>query len=328
LMEEVVTNMREKARYFSIPRLPPGQFIDLLTEIPALDADLSLLILDDIDHAQVADPAETFERLGELPRLSICVTSSSTDVHLTWYEALGRPERTVEVRDLTYLEAREMLASIGHIGPPVHRALGEFGGNPGRLLAWAREEDPALLDARALKLATVLGPDGKALDPHEPAFRRIELEVKDRSERLMRALVESPELMYRLSSRDFEETVAALWEKSGYEVELTRASKDGGVDFYAFQKSPFGSYLTVVDTKRYRPDRPIEVGLVRGLYGTTVSAGASAGVIATTSYFTAGARSYQEERQHRLGLQDFISLKDMLKRSTREAAEERRGESE
>ncbi len=40
---------------------------------------------------------------------------------------------------------------------------------------------------------------------------------------------------------------------------------------------------------------------------------ASVGVIATTSYFSKGARAFQAERPHRLGLQDFVSLKDMLR---------------
>jgi len=321
LMEEVARQLKWRCRRLSIPQLPPGEYADVLDELSRLGPEITLLILDDIDHAQVARPEETRSVLDGRPDLSIYMTSSSREIHRTWYHALGPPTGYVSMRELDFREARAMLAAIGVMGKPVEAALGEFGGNPGRLLEWAGRAGDGVLDARSSSLATVLGPDGKPLRPGEEGFRRVELSVRDMSDRLIRALAERPELMYELSSRKFEETVADLYERDGYEVELTRPSKDGGVDFYALQQTSFGSFLTVVDCKRYRPDRPVEVGLVKSLYGTTVAAEASAGVIATTSYFTSGAKNFQEERKHRLGLQDFVSLQEMLEKAARELAE-------
>lgn len=132
------------------------------------------------------------------------------------------------------------------------------------------------------------------------------------SDSLLAELARDPGLITALSPRQFEQFVAELYARSGFDVELTRSSKDGGVDIYAFQRAPFGSFLTIIDCKRYRADQPVGVGLVRALYGTVMARDASVGVIATTSYFTRGAHAFQEERKHRLGLQDFLSLKAML----------------
>ena len=322
LAEEVARQLKWRCKLLSIPKLPAGEYADLLDELRRLGPEITLLILDDIDHAHIARPEETRRVLDERPDLSIYMTSSSKEIHRSWYYALGSsPNAYVYLRELDFREARAMLAAIGVMGKPVEVALGEFGGNPGRLLAWAGKASDGILDARNSSLATILGPEGKPLRPGEDGFRRIELSVMDVSDRLIQVLAERPELMYELSSRKFEETVADLYERAGYKVDLTRPSKDGGVDFYALQQTPFGSFLTVVDCKRYRPDRPVEVGLVKSLYRTTVAAEASAGVIATTSYFTSGAKSFQTEREHRLGLQDFVSLQEMLEKAARELAE-------
>ena len=321
LMRNIARQVKGGCRSLSIPEMPAGQYADLLSELATLSFDTGLLILDDIDHAQLAHAEETRVALARRPHLSIYVTSSSREIHKSWYHALGEPERYVTLPLWDFPEGRALLASRGWMGKAAEAALGECEGNPGRLVAWAEARESGLLDPDDSGLATILSPDGQRLAPGDRGFHRVELAVQEVSDRLIKALAERPELMYELSSRKFEETVAELYAKAGYKVELTRPSRDGGVDFYALQKTPFGSFLTVVDCKRYRPDRPVEVGLVKSLYGTTVATKASAGVIATTSYFTAGAKTFQEEREHRIGLQDFVSLKEMLEQAAREAPE-------
>jgi restriction system protein len=49
----------------------------------------------------------------------------------------------------------------------------------------------------------------------------------------------------------------------------------------------------------------VGVGIVRGLYGVIEANRATAGIVATTSYFAADARSFQEQIGLRLGLQDY-----------------------
>ncbi len=320
LVEKVTSTLNGQFRYLAIPELPQGQYIDLLPDLRSMASDTTLLVLDDVDHAILGHPQAARDTLQRRGNPSVYATAASTDLHRSWHEFFGQPDSYIRLRPFDFRECREMLASVGILGRQAHLLLGESEGNPGRLLALAEIEDPGtLVDPEQLALATILGPDGGAIAPGDRGFEDLELAVNDISEQLIRLLAEKPELMYELSWRKFEETVADLYRREGYDVELTRGSKDGGVDFFAWQKTPYGRSLTVVDCKRYRKDRPIEVDLVRSLYGTAEARRASVGVIATTSYFTSGARSFQEERQHRIGLQDFISLQEMLEKAAREA---------
>src|SRR5205085_2587783 len=88
--------------------------------------------------------------------------------------------------------------------------------------------------------------------------------------------------------------------------------RDGGVDLFLVKHAPFGRLLTLVDTKRYGPDRPVGVGVVRQLFGVVEAKRASAGVVTTTSFFSKGARQFQAEVPFRLGLQDFLDVHRML----------------
>jgi restriction system protein len=148
------------------------------------------------------------------------------------------------------------------------------------------------------------------------ADERVDIRVAAVNDALIARLAAEPSLMYELRPRQLEEVVADLYEKQGFEVELTQETRDEGVDLYVVRRTPFGRLLTVVDTKRHRVDRPVGVGIVRTLYGVVEAKRASAGVVATTSFFTADARRFQEELPFRLGLQDYRDLTRMLQSAT------------
>ena len=158
----------------------------------------------------------------------------------------------------------------------------------------------------------VLGPDGRPLDPGEQPPESVGVRLRSASTDLLVRIKQDPGHVYSLSSREFEEFVAALYEKHGFEVELTPASRDGGVDLYAVRYEPFGKVLTVVECKQNAPHRPVGVEMVRTLHGAVEDKGASVGVLATTSSFTAGAKALQQRHSFRLALQDWFDLQDML----------------
>jgi len=114
--------------------------------------------------------------------------------------------------------------------------------------------------------------------------------------------------MRDMHPRKFEELVAELFHRMGYDVILTPRSKDGGFDVLAFQKTGVGKLLTLVECKRYSPKDKVGVGLVRSLYGVVEEKNATHGVIATTSSFTRGARQFQQNLEYRLSLRDFNDL--------------------
>jgi restriction system protein len=140
----------------------------------------------------------------------------------------------------------------------------------------------------------------------------LNVKVQAISNALIRRLAAKPELMFQLSPRQFEELMAELYAREGFEVKLTAETCDDGVDLYLVEHTAFGRLLTIVDCKRNNANRPVGVGIVRQMLGTIDASGASAGVLATTSRFSSGAVLLSEKYPFRLGLQDYCDLHAML----------------
>lgn len=86
---------------------------------------------------------------------------------------------------------------------------------------------------------------------------------------------------------DFEVLVRDLFAKEfsseSCTVEVTRASRDAGVDAIAFDEDPVKGGKFVIQAKRY--NNLVPVSAVRDLYGTVMNEGAVKGILVTTSYF-------------------------------------------
>lgn len=66
-------------------------------------------------------------------------------------------------------------------------------------------------------------------------------------------LAEHPEEIYRnLSPREFEEFMAQLYNKLGYNVELTQTTRDGGKDIILRKPDVLGDMVYYVECKRYK----------------------------------------------------------------------------
>jgi hypothetical protein len=166
-----------------------------------------------------------------------------------------------------------------------------------------------------VRLPTVLDPHGEVLPTDSAERRAIELNIAEISDALIRYLSKYPEELWTLSPRKFEELVAELYARRGFEITLTRPSGDEGVDLYVVRHDDLGTTMTVVQCKRYARNRPVGVSLVRELIGTVELHRASAGVLLTTSRFTRGARGIERSVKYRLALKDYFDLQDLLKAS-------------
>lgn len=134
------------------------------------------------------------------------------------------------------------------------------------------------------------------------------------SDRLLRAVVEAPELLLELHWREFEELVAGLLHRDGFDVELTPPSGDRGADIYARRREPLGPVLYVVECKRFARERRVGPELVRGLYGVVERERATRGILATTSIFTPGARlEASGDLAYRLTLRDAADMRDWIR---------------
>lgn len=133
-------------------------------------------------------------------------------------------------------------------------------------------------------------------------------------EEVLRWFAKHPERLYHLSARQFEELVAEILSDMGLDVELTKATRDGGVDIYARLRHEVGSFLMVVECKRYAPENAVGIGVVQRLYGIQQTQRANKGLIVTTSYFSEPAIQEANKLNNMIDLDDYQALKTWLAR--------------
>lgn len=123
---------------------------------------------------------------------------------------------------------------------------------------------------------------------------------------------QNPKIMYTFTPREFEMMVCELLDKQGYNVKLTKQTRDGGKDIIVIQNSLLGEFCIFVECKKYDAQNPISVGMVRSFYGTVMAEAVTAGVIMTTSYFTRDAQEFSRKIKHRMALMDYDNLVQTL----------------
>jgi len=93
---------------------------------------------------------------------------------------------------------------------------------------------------------------------------------------------------------DFEHLVRELFDRefsqAGGAVNVTRASRDGGIDAIAFDPDPVRGGKIAIQAKCYT--NTVGVDAVRDLYGTVINEGAMKGILVTTSDYGADAYDF------------------------------------
>lgn len=206
-------------------------------------------------------------------------------------------------------QAQEIFARLQ--GHPLASAVAAGSIRDGLLTA-----EDLLRDLDNVQVESLVGLDGRPLRRGSPEFTSVITDVADVSDELLLKLQEDPSLLYKVPPRKFEEIVAELLHRQGYEVNLTPISRDGGKDIYVAAKDTLGSFLYLVECKRYAPDRPVGIGIVQRLYGVVEGERATAGIVATTSHFTKDAVEFQQRVSYRLSLQDYLGVQQWLRKGT------------
>jgi DNA-binding response OmpR family regulator len=163
-------------------------------------------------------------------------------------------------------------------------------------------------DESVIELPGFVDAMGQPLSVSHPAARSMIVAVKSVIADLVDRIVDQPEAMHRLSPREFEELVATLLDRQGFTVALTRGSRDDGIDIYAARNSALGTFQYLVQCKKYSPANPVGVEVVRQMHGVLTANRATAGIVATTSRFTRGAREYQSQVPFQLSLRDYNAI--------------------
>ena len=116
--------------------------------------------------------------------------------------------------------------------------------------------------------------------------------------------IDSRPNLLELSPESFEHLVQNLLTRMGLETRLFRSGNDGGIDCVAYDPRPITGGKFVVQAKLWT--RTVPPSAVRDLFGTVLDAGATKGILITTSGF--GPTSYQFATGKPLQLIDGTAL--------------------
>jgi restriction system protein len=301
----------------NVPSMKFGT-IDLLDEEIKPSRMPSLVILEELGHLNEKEFTKTVTRILTKSPLAQMLGTSQERKH---YDLI---DCTVEVG---YLNRKEFDA-LFRLGLNLSAGIvagmyNEIGGNPitmGVLSNLIIENlftaDQLLYYAKPFKRSGILGPDGKPIEVGDKSYTKIISTISVVNRQFLNKIAENPSLMYDLSPRQFEKIVAELLESKGYEVKISPATRDGGVDIYAAEKNDLGSFLYLVQCKRYAPEHHVGVGLIRELLGTVELKRATAGILVTSSFFSKDAKELQQQLAYKIGLKDYFGIQKWIKDSS------------
>lgn len=116
--------------------------------------------------------------------------------------------------------------------------------------------------------------------------------------------------LFNIKPRQFEELMAELLTNRGFQVELTKQTRDGGYDIIALYKvADLGTMKWLVECKRFTREK-VGIEVIRSFKEVIQSNNVNRGIIATTSYFTADAIKKKQETPYLL---DFLDKDAILK---------------
>jgi HJR/Mrr/RecB family endonuclease len=134
-------------------------------------------------------------------------------------------------------------------------------------------------------------------------------------EKIIAGIYKDNRELHHIHHREFEEMVAELLKSRGFEVHLTKQTRDGGTDIIALQDIAGSPFKFLVECKKYAPNRKVGVDIVRGFSYVINTQQANKGLIFTTSYFTADAQKEQQKNMpYLLDLKDQDDILNWVKR--------------
>ncbi|GAB2766745.1 hypothetical protein GCM10027275_05990 [Rhabdobacter roseus] len=127
-------------------------------------------------------------------------------------------------------------------------------------------------------------------------------------------IISNPDLLKTMDWRLFEELLADILKTFNYQIELTQATKDGGIDIIALkQDSEFGIHKYLLQAKRYSHNVGIEP--VQRLLFHHQDQKPSKVCLATTANFTKGAWELAKKYLWQLELKDMQGILGWVNRA-------------
>ena len=144
----------------------------------------------------------------------------------------------------------------------------------------------------------------------------IKADTADVYSELYSHFLRNPEHMHKLKWRDFEVLLFRIFQNHGYKAILGPGSGDEGVDITLWQESPLGDVMTLVQAKKYAPNRMIDQTQVAALYGVGMVEKADNALFVTTSNYAPVAKRFAARTSGFLELANKEHIVDWCKKAT------------
>jgi HJR/Mrr/RecB family endonuclease len=150
---------------------------------------------------------------------------------------------------------------------------------------------------------------GKHLEAAREAFAQAEAAARTAAEERQRQELarqaQDRDYLLKLSPREFERHVATIFSAVGYQVELTPASNDEGVDVYLNRQGR----VSIVQCKHLAAGTPVSRPMLQQFFGVLQHKQAHEGFFITTGRFTEGAVEFvQNYRIHLIDLEKLVEM--------------------
>lgn len=148
-------------------------------------------------------------------------------------------------------------------------------------------------------------------DPDDayPEYSRIQQLIMD--------IAQDRELIYNISSREFEEVIERLFQDEGFETKLTQSTRDGGRDIIATKYEMGKPIVFYIECKRYGRQNSAGVSIVRSLYGVQSSDRINKSILVTTGHVTRDARRFVDDQNAMMSVIDADEVHELIQRSAR-----------
>lgn len=136
------------------------------------------------------------------------------------------------------------------------------------------------------------------------------IQVIDNTKHLIKNIYEDHNLLHVVDPRKFEEIIAELLYHKGFEVNLTKQTRDGGYDILALKKIGGFPIKFLVECKRYKKN--IGIDIIRSFCDVIQHEQANKGIIFTTSYFSKDSQNRKNEMGTILDLRNREDIIDWI----------------
>lgn len=141
------------------------------------------------------------------------------------------------------------------------------------------------------------------------------ISIMPANDKVFAYLAEHPGELYNLTSREFEEFMAQLYNNLGYDAELTKTTRDGGKDIILRKPDILGDMVFYVECKQYNAKNKVGIDIIQRFAGIIEMDKINGGIIATTSFFSKDAKDWiiEKDLNYKIQMHDFNRIKHMLK---------------